>query len=159
MHSGVTSTLTELRSKYWLVQGRQVIKKFIHTCVVCRKAGGHPYKGPPAPPLPSFRVTQVVPFAHTGLDFAGPLYVKDHSASEPRKVWLCLFTCCVVRAVHLDLVPDMTAESFLRCFRRFTSRRGFPLKLLSDNAKTFKASEKEISSTLSVLSFKDTSRT
>ena len=149
MHSGVTSTLTELRSKYWLVQGRQVIKKFIHTCVVCRKAGGHPYKGPPAPPLPSFRVTQVVPFAHTGLDFAGPLYVKDHSASEPRKVWLCLFTCCVVRAVHLDLVPDMTAESFLRCFRRFTSRRGFPLKLLSDNTKTFKASEKEISSTLS----------
>ena len=137
MYSGVRSTLTELRSKYWLVQARQLIKKFIHQCTVCRKAEGQPYKGPPAPPLPSFRVSEVPAFTYTGLDFAGPLYIKDHASSGQHKVWLCLFTCCVVRAVHLDLVPDMTAESFLRCFRKFTSRRGFPVKLLSDNVKTF----------------------
>ena len=149
MHSGVKGTLTELRSKYWLVQARQFIKKFVHKCIVCRKAEGRPYNGPPAPPLPAFRVSEVPPFAYTGLDFAGPLYIKDYLTSEQRKVWLCLFTCCVVRAVHLDLVPDMTTGSFLRCFRRFTSRRGFPLKLLSDNAKTFKSAENEIASILS----------
>ena len=148
MHSGVRGTLTELRSKYWLVQAWQLIKKFIHQCTVCRKAEGQPYKGPPAPPLPSFRVSEVPAFTYTGLDFAGPLYIKDHASSGQHKVWLCLFTCCVVRAVHLDLVPDMTAESFLRCFRRFTSRRGFPAKLLSDNAKTFKSAEHEITSIL-----------
>ena len=115
---------------------------------MCRKAEGQPYKGPPAPPLPSFRVSEVPAFTYTGLDFAGPLYIKDHASSGQHKVWLCLFTCCVVRAVHLDLVPDMTAESFLRCFRRFTSRRGFPVKLLSDNAKTFKSAEHEITSIL-----------
>ena len=148
MHSGVRNTLTELRSKYWLVQARQLIKKFIHQCTVCRKAEGQPYRGPPAPPLPSFRVSEVPAFTYTGLDFAGPLNIKDHASSGQHKVWLCLFTCCVVRAVHLDLVPVMTAESFLCCFRRFTSRRGFPVKLLSDNAKTFKSAEHEITSIL-----------
>ena len=98
---------------------------------------------------PLFQSHSGCSICHTGLDFAGPLYVKDHSAPETCKVWLCPFTCCVMRAVHLDLVPDMTAESFLHCFRRFTSRTGFPLKLLSDNAKTFKVSKKKISSTLS----------
>ena len=53
-----------------------------------------------------------------------------------------LFTCCVTRAVHLDLVTDMTASTFIRCLRRFAARRGTPALIVSDNAKTFKASEK-----------------
>ena len=53
-----------------------------------------------------------------------------------------------VRAIHLDLVPDMTAESFIRSFKRFTARRGFPQKIISDNGKTFKAAAKTITSVL-----------
>ena len=53
-------------------------------------------------------------------------------------MWLCLFTCCVVRAVHLDLVPDMTTSAFLRCLKRFVSRRGLPKRIISDNGQTFK---------------------
>ena len=52
----------------------------------------------------------------------------------------------MVRAIHLDLVPDMTAESFIRSFKRFTARRGFPHKIISDNA--FKAAAKTIASVL-----------
>lgn len=37
MHGGVKSTLTELRSRFWIVQGRQVVRKLLHQCVVCRK--------------------------------------------------------------------------------------------------------------------------
>ena len=61
-----------------------------------------------------------------------------------KKVWICLYTCCVVRAVHLDLVPDMSTPAFLRSFRRFTARRGLPCKMLSDNAKTFRAAAKSL---------------
>ena len=39
--------------------------------------------------------------------------------------------------MHLELVPDLTAQTFLRCFKRFTSRRGIPVEVISDNAKTF----------------------
>lgn len=52
-------------------------------------------------------------------------------------MWVCLYTCCVVRAIHLELVPDIRAQSFLRSFKRFTARRCFPVRMISDNAKTF----------------------
>ena len=99
-----------------------------------------PYSPPPAPPLPFFRVKEAKPFSYTGVDFAGPLYVRVTSAA--RKVWICLYTCCVTRAVHLDIIPEMTTEAFISCFKCFTSRRGFPVRMVSDNAKTFKAAAK-----------------
>ena len=46
--------------------------------------------------------------------------------------------------MHLELVESLEVESFIRCFRRFTARRGVPATVLSDNAKTFKAALKEI---------------
>ena len=45
-------------------------------CVTCWKIEGRPYRPPPPPPLPDFQVKMGPPFAHTGVDFAGPLYVK-----------------------------------------------------------------------------------
>ena len=46
--------------------------------------------------------------------------------------------------VHLELVPDMTTDAFLRCFRCFAGRRGTPTKVISDNSRTFKAANKEL---------------
>ena len=64
----------------------------------------------------------------------------DQSTEQvERKVWVCLFTCFTVRAVHLELVEDMSTEEFLLCLRRFIARRGAPRLILSDNAKQFKA--------------------
>ena len=145
MHSGVAATLTELRSKYWVVKGRQLVK-MLHECVTCCRFHGKPYCPPLSLPSPSFRVNEARPFSYTGVDFAGPLYVKD-AVVFSRKVWICLYTCCVTRAVHLDIVPDMTSQAFIRSFKRFTSR-SFPVCILSDNAKTFKAAAKAVAATL-----------
>ncbi len=111
-HCGTKATLTELRSRFWIVRGRQYIRSVIYQCVTCRKQEGEPYCAPPPPPLPECRVKEDFPFANTGVDFAGPLYVKNPDS----KVWISLYTCCVTRAVHLDLVPDMSTEAFLRNF-------------------------------------------
>ena len=54
--------------------------------------------------------------------------------------------CCVVRAVHLDLIPDLSTAAFIRSLKRFASRRGLPAKMVTDNAKTFKAAAKMIES-------------
>ena len=143
LHNGVKETLTELRSKYWIIQGRNFIKSLIHQCRVCRRHEGKSYRAPPPPPLPAFRVEEAPPFSYTGVDFAGPLYVSSDS-SGVKKVWICLYTCCVVRAVHLELVFDMSTPTFIRCFKRFVARRGLPSKILSDNGKTFKAAAKFI---------------
>ena len=146
-HGGVNSTLAELRSSYWVVQGRQLVKKLLHDCIICRRYQGRPYTAP-TPPLPRPRVKEAPPFSYTGIDFAGPLYTRETLASSTRKVWMCLYTCCIVRAVHLDIVTDLTSQAFLRSFRRFTSRRGIPMRVLSDNGKTFTAAAKSVASIL-----------
>ena len=142
LHNGVKETLTELRSKFWVVKGRSLVKRVIHSCVICRRHEGRPYHTPLPPPLPSYRVEQSPPFSYTGVDFAGPLFVKTSDGSQ--KVWICLFTCCVMRAVHLEIVPDLTTPTFLRCLKRFAARRGLPRKIVSDNGKTFEAASKVI---------------
>ena len=54
------------------------------------------------------------------------------------EMWICLFTCLTVRAVHLELVRGLSAEHFLECLRRFVSRKGRPYLVISDNAPHFK---------------------
>ena len=143
-HDGVKETLTEVRSKYWIVKGRSMVKSIIHRCVVCRRFEGLPYSAPPAPPLPSFRVREAPPFEYTAVDFAGPMYCRTADVTKTKKIWICLYTCCVTRAVHLDIVPDMSAATFIRSVRRFCARRGLPRMFISDNAKTFKAASRMI---------------
>ena len=74
--------------------------------------------------------------------------MRPSTDSVSKKAWICLYTCCVIRAVHLDVVSDLSIQTFLNSFRRFTARRGFPVKLISDNGKTFKSAAKVISKIL-----------
>ena len=143
MHGGVKETLAEMRSNFWIVRGRYFVRKLLFKCTVCIRVEGKLYKLPPPPPLPSCRMEEAPAFTCIGLDYIGPLYVNS-AKGEDRKVWICLFTCCVTRAVHFEVVPNLTAEAFLRCFRRYAARRSTPLIVLSDNAKTFKAASKEL---------------
>ena len=142
LHNSVRETLAEIRAKFWIVKGRSFVRSVIHRCHICRRYEGKSYGAPPPPPLPSFRVEEAPPFTFLGVDFAGPLFIKGTTGS--RKVWICLYTCCVVRAVHLDLVADLTTPCFLLSFRRFVARRGLPRKILSDNGKTFEAAAKSL---------------
>ena len=143
-HSGVRDTLTEVRVKFWIVKGRSLVRGIIHHCVKCRRHEGKAYSAPPPPPLPVSRVKEAPAFTFTGVDYAGPLLIRTEGKTG--KVWICLFTCFVTRAVHLDIVTDMSTETFIRCLKRFAARRGLPQKFISDNGKTFKAASKFLES-------------
>ena len=96
----VLELATPLLSEYWILKGRASVKEVHKGCRTCRKWAGGPYRMPSMPPIPSQRVTQSHPFTHTGLDYLGSLYIQENSRSQ--KVWVCLFMCLVVRAVHLE---------------------------------------------------------
>ena len=148
LHNGVKETLTELRSRFWVTRGRQTVRKVISKCVNCKKTEGKHYAVPPTAPLPQFRVEENPAFTNTGIDFAGPLFVRsgeNEEQSNMQKVYLALFTCESTRAVHLEVVPNLSTETFIRSFKRFICRRGIP-KLVSDNAKTFKTAARVLSS-------------
>ena len=68
------------------------------------------------PPWPKERVVEALLFEYIGLDYFGPLYIKQYTNGDKpiyKKVWVCLFTCMVVRAIHLELVEGMSADEFL----------------------------------------------
>lgn len=91
---------------------------------------------PPVAPLPKERVTMSKPFTYTGVDYLGPIYIRTEGEMEKR--WACLYTCLAVRAVHLEVVTNLTAEECLLAMRRFIATRGTPEMILSDNATCFK---------------------
>lgn len=142
-HNGVKETLTEFRGRFWIARGRQKVRELLHQCRICRRHEGKTYSAPRPPALPEFRVTETQPFSCTGVDFAGPLFIRS-SNEHSGKVYLVLFTCISTRAVHLEICPDLSTDAFLRSLSRMKARKGTPRVLISDNAQTFKAAAKFI---------------
>ncbi|XP_055947010.1 uncharacterized protein LOC129980655 [Argiope bruennichi] len=81
-------------------------------------------------------------FDTTGIDFAGPVYIKTFKPSNT--AYITLFTCSTTRALHIELVSDLSVDKFLLALQRFVSRRGLPHTIYSDNATTFHATNKEL---------------
>ena len=142
LHSGTNSTLTELRQESWIPTARQTVRSVIRKCTTCKKNCGSFYPSPDPAPLPKIRVRDAPPFTITGVDFTGALYVHEHH--QEIKVYICLYTCATSRAIHLEIVNDLTVDMFLLSFRRFASRRSLPSVLVSDNASTFQSAAEEL---------------
>jgi hypothetical protein len=134
LHTGVAQTLANIRTKYWLIHGRQEVRRILHTCKKCRTLKPMAQK---MAPLPEVRVSHSSPFTFVGTDFAGPLYTRGEK-NTTQKAYIVIFSCMTTRAVHLELTEDMTAVEFLKALERMTSRRGKCATIYSDNAKTFK---------------------
>ena len=130
-HAGVEITLSNIREKYWILGGRRAIRSVIHKCVQCRRHDAKPLESVPVP-LPVNRIREAAVFEVVGVDFTGPLYLKGG-----QKAWVCLFTCAVFRAVHLELVTSLSTAALLMALRRLISRRGRPSYIYSDNGTNF----------------------
>lgn len=113
-------------------------KKTVKNCIVCFKfnpsSAVYPMAG-----LPDSRIKPSYPFQITGIDYAGPFFIlsKAGRGSKLIKCYLAVFVCFSTKAVHLEAITNLTTESFLACLKRFTSRRGFPSTIYSDNGSTF----------------------
>lgn len=96
--------------------------------------------------LPSSRVHECRAFLRVGVDYAGPLQMRDIHLRKPRsyKVYLAIFVCFAVKAVHLELVSDLSTEAFLAAFDRFVARRGLPSDIYSDCGTNFVGAAKQL---------------
>jgi len=108
----------------------------------CRKQNARPGEQIMAP-LPSARVAPSdPPFTHVGVDYFGPLFVKQGRSQVKR--YGCLFTCLTMRAVHIEVAHTLEADSFICAYQRFVSRRGKPKEMYSDNGTNFTGAEREL---------------
>ena len=151
-HGTKKETLVELRSRFWVTKGRNLVHHVLLKCArPCRRLESKAFNSVETPPLPGFRVRQSFPFSTTGVDYLGPLLVRqvfDEHDVNMYKVWIVLYTCAVTRAVHLDVVPNLSASAFLRSLKRFIGRRGVPSLMISDNATCFKNEEVKLNAEL-----------
>lgn len=144
-HGGARVTLAWLRQQFWILGGNRAIKRRLRLCVTCRRhnpSKQHQMMGD----LPESRSTPSKPFYHTGVDFTGYVDVK---ASKGRgiktfKGYISVFVCMVTKAVHLELVSDLTSSAFLAALRRMAARRGTPGHIYSDNGTNFVGANKII---------------
>lgn len=137
------SIVTALWQRYWIPTACRVIGKLLKKCVICCVAG-RPFSIPDPPLLPHARVREGPPFDVTGIDFTGAMYVRNEGSLSESKVYICLFTCANTRAVHLEVVTDLSEETFLQAFCRFAARRSLPRLIISDNASTYMSASKEL---------------
>ena len=154
-HLGINSTLNALRKAgFWILKGRQAVSKVIKNCVTCRRINNVSFKMPPVPALPYDRVNLVKPFDTTGIDFAGPFTIKDSKGTK-YKMYILVFTCLNVRAVHMELLESMNIEQFVLAFVRFCNRFTYPKIIYSDNARTFVAGSSLLSDLIQTDIFQD----
>ena len=141
-HLGCATVLGTLRERYWILRGNSAVKRILSRGVTCRKVQGSRMQQKMAD-LPPERVQAGgKPFLNTGLDCFGPFIVKKGRRHEKR--YGVIFTCMAVRAIHLEIVYDLTTDSMLNAIRRFLARRGRVEKFISDNGTNFTGSRKEI---------------
>ncbi|GBM69341.1 hypothetical protein AVEN_155764-1 [Araneus ventricosus] len=85
--------------------------------------------------LPKERITPDKVFSSIGIDLCGPFLIKNkYQRKGPEiKVYVCIFNCLVTKAIHLEIISDLTSQSLIATLKRFISRRGKCHKIFSDN--------------------------
>ncbi|XP_023247073.1 uncharacterized protein LOC111643447 [Copidosoma floridanum] len=138
LHAGIQNTLYQLRLKYWILDGKNQVRKIIRSCVTCIRHRPIPVQCKMGD-LPKARVTQAEIFDRVGVDFLGPISIKEKKERNRvvLKAYGCIFVCMVTKAVHIEIATDLSTDTFLASFRRFISRRGRPSHVYSDNGTNF----------------------
>ena len=145
LHAGIQSTLYTVRERFWILNGKNQIRSIIHRCIECIRQKPQMMHAQMAD-LPEPRVTEAPAFWCTGVDFFGPILIKEKKDRNRSfiKTYGCVFVCMASKAVHIELATDLSSEGFLAALRRFISRRGIPAHIYSDNGTNFVGANREL---------------
>ena len=131
-HREIQDTLWRSRSQVWITKGRLLAKKIVKSCLYCRKKSKILLSQQMAELPPS--CTQVArPWTHICIDLAGPIKVRSMVNSRAHmKAWPCIFTCMNTGAVTILPMHTYGAAALLLVWETFTSTRGVPKLVYSD---------------------------
>ncbi len=130
---------------YYIPRLRNLVRRVSRDCVTCQRVYARTLTVPMGE-LPADRVTPSPPFSNVGIDYAGPILYKLSRVCKPVhvKAYVAVFICFCVKAVHLELVEDLTTEAFLACLQRFVARRGLPKVIYTDNGSNFVGAKRDL---------------
>ncbi|KAF0709228.1 Integrase catalytic domain-containing protein, partial [Aphis craccivora] len=144
-HAGPRVVTALISRQYWIISIRSVLFKISRACATCVRFDGQAPQ-PLMADLPPERVLRSRPFSCVGVDYAGPLQMREMSLRKSRsyKVYIAIFVCFAVKAVHLEVVTELSTDAFLSAFDRFVARRGVPSDVFSDCGTNFIGADKQL---------------
>lgn len=122
LHGGNRITMNYIKNKYCILKVKSTIKFELHKCVICfrfKKYINNQLMGN----LPKERTQISKPFTNTGTDFCGSFdirYAKGRG-NKSYKCYIAIFVCLATKAVHIEIVSDLTSKAFIAAFQRFVS--------------------------------------
>ena len=145
LHCGPTLLCSTIGLEYYITGIKQLARRICRQCVSCRKIASKAQQQLMGQ-LPESRLKEAPAFTICGVDYAGPFSLKTSNRrnAPTEKGYLAVFVCFSTKAVHLELVTGKTTEAFLATLKRFTSRRGLPSEIYSDNDGTFRGAHKDL---------------
>lgn len=134
-HQGRGITANELRSNgVWVIGCSSAVASHIHKCTTCRRYR-RSTQDPKMADLPEERMEMTPPFTYCGIDCFGPFYVKE--ARKELKKYGLIFTCMCSRAIHIEMLDDLTTDAFINALRGFIAIRGHVRQLRCDQGTNF----------------------
>ena len=117
-HMGQESVLSSLRETFWIVKERSVVQRVIGTCMNCQRQRqafpGEQFMT--SLPEDGLNIPDKPPFTYVGIDYFGPLEVKQGRSRVKR--YGCLLTCLTTRAVHIGIAHSLNTDSMMNALRR-----------------------------------------
>ncbi|XP_061717053.1 uncharacterized protein LOC133524913 [Cydia pomonella] len=147
LHAPPQLLLATIKERYWPIGGRNLAKLCYRQCVLCIRMKGRVL----SPLMGNLPKTRLSPeghvFVNVGVDYAGPINSASRQGRGCRivKVYIAIFICFTTKAIHLELVGDLTSNNYLMALNRFMSRRGKPANIYSDNGTSFVGAYNELS--------------
>jgi len=136
-HCGQQTLLAHVRQRFWPLKGKTIVRSVVQRCVTCTRAKPK-FFAQVMGNLPAERIQPARPFINSGVDYCGPFWVHYKTRGKrPQKTYLAIFCCFTTKAVHLELVTDLTTDAFIGALKRFIGRRGHCQNLFCDNATNF----------------------
>ena len=133
--------------KRWVTHANALTRCLLKQCTYCQRKFGSPLSQQMAD-LPVDRVSpNLPPFTNTGIDFFGPIPVKQGCGTVKR--YGALFTCLVIRAVHIEMSVSLNTDAFINTLRRFIAQRGQVKAIHSDNGTNFVGADRKLQRAMS----------
>lgn len=144
-HSGPQNTIGQMHQRYWMLCERGRVRQLLAKCVTCVRARPQAQRQLMGN-LPAARVRPARAFLHTAIDYAGPIWTRTAKGRghQAHKAWVAVFVCFSTKAVHIELVSELSTVAFLAAYRRFTARRGACSDVYCDNGTNFVGADREL---------------
>ena len=149
--AGQNQTLAKISWRFWILRGREEVRECENNCYGCKRRKVKIAKQIMAP-FPEIRLKQPLrAFSRVSIDYGGPFITIQGRGRKRAKRYLCLFTCLLSCAVHLEMAYSLDIDSFLNAFCHMTSLRKLLEEVMSDDGTNFVRAKTELKELISKL--------